>query len=233
MEALALVLGCILVWVGVFGAGKVEQAPRVWVPRANRKSRWRAFLLGTALVLLVVGNADSTRARVRTAIDSLSRPEPTDSAVYGLTTDTTPATPAAVIPAPADTAIAVRADTAPAAADPVPEFGGFRSRVRVTWTLYDVTYVGEMSLTGTDGALLVSYDTSDGVRRKVLQHLTLQRTDRGWFYMGSNPRDPVSQQPSANYQPDFFHLSLVEGEWKFDQACDARACVDVLAEPIS
>jgi hypothetical protein len=51
--------------------------------------------------------------------------------------------------------------------------------------------------------------------------------------LGSSPRDPVTQKPSATYQPDFFHVSFVGTYWKFNQACDASTCVDVLAEPIS
>ena len=54
MEVLALVLGCVLIWIGAFGAGKVEEAAGVRVPRADKKARWRAFVLGTALVLLVL-----------------------------------------------------------------------------------------------------------------------------------------------------------------------------------
>jgi hypothetical protein len=228
MEVLALVLGCILIWVGAFGLGTVEEAGRVRVPRANRKSRLRAFVLGVVLVLLVTGSAEWPRGAVRTAQSYLFGADSTDSPTLDLSPDTAPSLPADAMRLRADTA-AVRADTA--AADP--EFGGFRSRVRVTWTIYNVTYVGEMSLIGTDGALVVSYDASNGQRRQVLQDLRLKHTDLGWFYMGSNPRDPVSRKPSANYQPDFFHLSLVDGDWKFDQACDASACVGVLAEPIS
>lgn len=230
MEALALVLGCVLIWVGAFGAGRVEERPGVRIPRADRKRRLRAFVLGVVLVLLVAGNAEWSRGAVRTAQSYLAGTEPADSTALSLTADTTPAPPAAVMPAPVDTTPAVRVDTTSA---PVPEFGGFRTRTRVTWTIYSITYVGEMSLVGTEGSLVVSYQTGDGQRHKVLQDLRLERTDGGWFYMGSNPRDPVSRAPSDTYQPDFFHVSFDGSEWKFDQGCDASACVALQVEPIS
>jgi hypothetical protein len=232
MEVLALVLGCILIWVGVFGAGSVEGVGRVRIPRADKTRRLRAFVLGVALVLLVVGSSDSARTTLRTALDSLPRRQAPDSTTFALTTDTTPAAPAAAIPAPADTATAGDTTAAPTA-EPVPDFDGFRQRMRVTWTVYDITYVGEMELNGIKGSLLVSYDRGDGQQHRVLQDLRLERRNDGWYYAGSTPRDPASQEPSDTYQPDFFHVSFNGGDWKFDRACDVFACTDLVAAPIS
>ena len=71
---------------------------------------------------------------------------------------------------------------------------------------------GFLSMSGTEGKMLVEYGNGQGGKEKVFQQMTLWQSSQGLIIKGENPTDFETDKPSKTYLPDNFIVSLAPGD---------------------
>ncbi|HEX5724293.1 MAG TPA: hypothetical protein VFX98_02440 [Longimicrobiaceae bacterium] len=219
IEVVSFIAGVILVAVGVIGGG--FELKELKIPRVGAIARVFSLGIGMFFVSLGIGLDD--------------RLAPSAAASLGPTGANPLLSTQAQEPAPeaAAEAEAVARPEPVAATEPEPvqeaspqAFTGFDGEYRLSWTMEGVLYQAAFRTAGHAGAVWVSYvHPATGAVMQVQQDVALREAEGRIFYEGSNPRHADSQQPTADYQPDFFIIEqMKDGSWTISQVCDQTAC---------
>jgi hypothetical protein len=172
-----------------------------------------------ALFLLVVGAI--VWLKPATAVAAADHAEPSAAAPSaGVPSVAAPsvAAPSVAIPT-ASAAPAPELSSKPAASAAAPVFRGTRATTRVTWSLGGGVYTGVITTKGTTGYVDVHTIEPGAGPVVIREDLRLQRSPRGWTYVGSNPRY-LDEGIPANFIPNVFYLEQgPNGAWTFVETC--------------
>jgi hypothetical protein len=222
IEFLSFLVGSVLIGVAIIGGGfelKELKMPRVGVAV-------RLVSLGAGLAFIVLALGLYAVAHPELAAGGGAAPV-AKALVDPASADTTASVAAEAVAQPASDAVAAAPDAAST------EFGGFGGTSVLTWYVGQAQLTGVLKADGQTGIVTVTWTDETGQQVSVDEDLQLQQDEQGIRYLGSNPRFSGTSTGVENYQPDYFTIVPVDGEWAYSQACDAaRGCSPVEMQPV-
>ena len=181
-------------------ASRPRPAPPVAAPRRRSGSGLRGLLAGLVALVVVAGGAGAAVKLLGSASGD-DGPTPGPSPVV----DTTPT---------------VDDSSGSAASGPV-------GSTSISWLFHGVAYDADVTTDGSSGHADVTFvdpDTDETVT--VREDLTFVKDGDDFWLMGSDPRDPVTEE-AVDYYPDQFHMVHNSGGWTFTEICDTSGCTPI------
>jgi serine/threonine-protein kinase len=194
--------------------------PSIPLPTPNARNGLLVALGVTAGVLMMLIVGASLLRKPSGALAARNEPAQQPSAAESSTSSLSPPTVLSspvVVEGPAPE-LSSESPSKPAPSNTT--FRGTHSVTRATWRFGAGVYHGIIHTNGTTGYADVQFVHPAEGPVVVREDLRLQQSQRGWAYVGSNPRYVDDGVPASGFIPNVFYMEHgTGGAWNFVETC--------------